>query len=437
MSSSIATDPAFSGPPLFVAVCGSSGVGKTTFVDALTARFPHRFRRAKSVTTRKRREGEGLAEYDFISEADFENLIEAGSLLNTDRVHGNWYGISAEQVRATVALGLIPVKEMAAKNVAQLGAHGLLPIIAYIEAPSPVTVRPGRDATDEAELGTMPTAEIVSFRVMREEQGAAEMGEQFRRWMDAALVMGGMGAAARTHSLAWDDENRIGYDAIAPEFTEDLRVTTAYFHTLSGPFWLEMRDNRLIGQGSYLEVAPGRGWLADYLDLPPHYSYRGLELSQVMRRLNPRADQIDIGSAASMPYRSATFDGVLGSLVDPFLNASFLAEAHRVLRPGGWLAFTTPASDWAMALRGEVGAYQTTFVRSDGSPTNVGSACSDPTQLREALGILGFANVQVTGVGVTRDTIAAAPAVKAALDRLPPAIRELAVVTTCIAEKAK
>lgn len=435
MSSFIATESGTPSQPLFIAVCGSSGVGKTTLVEALVRGRPDRFRRARSFTTRSKRDGEDATEYDFVSRVDFQILAGTEQLLNADLVHGNWYGISGEDVRTTLAAGLIPVKEMAAKNVVQLQARGLQPLIVHVVSSDPVPLRPGREA-DQAELGAAPGTEIASVRILRDGQSPSSMSEQLERWLDAALVMGAVGATARTHSADWDEDNRLGYDAIAQEFTDELRVTTAYFHHLSTPFWRWVRDRWLAEGETYLEVAPGRGWLTDILEWTRKHGYRGLELSAVMRSLNPRASQIDLGSAASMPYGREAFTGVFGSLVDPFLNANFLAEAMRVLKPGGWLALTTPAAEWATALRGDTGFYQTTFVRSDGSSTTVGSACISSSQLQSALSLLGFVNIEISEIKIAKDATGLPPAITAAMNRLPPGARELSVVTTCMAEKS-
>lgn len=421
--------------PLFVAVCGPSGVGKTAFVNALVNRFPNRFRRAKSVTTRPRREGEGSNEYEFINETEFRVLAGSGRLLNTDEVHGNWYGISADDVMGTVEDGMIPVKEMAAKNVVQLRTRGFEPIVVEIESSEPIVGRPGRDETDLAELGSAVTDQLATVRLLREGQTPEALAEHFDRWLNAALALDVLGSSTVAHSPGWEASNRTGYDAIAPEFSDDLRVTTAYFHQLSTPFWYKLRDERLIDGDAYLEVAPGRGWLVDLLEWSPRHGYRGLELSTVMRGLNPRSREIDIGSAARMPYRQNSFAGILGSLVDPFLNANFLTEAHRVLQPGGWLAFTSPASDWAKTLRGEKGAYETTFVASDGSSASVGSSCTDTVQLRQALTHLGFINIDISDLRVDRGTSGLPQAVQAAMDHLPLGRHDLSVVTTCLAEK--
>lgn len=435
MSSSIATEPQI--PRIFIAVCGLSGSGKTAFVDALTSRFPQKFQRAKSVTTRPRREGEGVTEYDFVSAEDFDILARNGQLLNTDLIHQNWYGISADAVRGTISANIVPVKEMAFKNVAQLRHRGFAPLIVEIQSLDPHQVRGSRGKDDALELGQSTDVEIPTVRLVREGQTPAQMAEGFFGWFEAAEVLGAFATAGGSHSPIWETKNRAGYDAIAPEFTDDLRVTTAYFHRLSEPFWANLCQSKIVEGGSYLEVAPGHGWLRDRLQWPSQHGYRGLELSPVMRSCNSHPTDIDLGSATAMPYPGSSFHGVMGSLVDPFLNANFLAEALRVLKPGGWLAFTTPASEWARALRGEAATYQTTFVRSDLSRADVGSACVPPADLHKALASLGFVNIEISSPHVSCSEPDLPPAVQMAFDCLPDGVTELAIVTVCLAEKPR
>jgi len=432
MSSSTATRPEFVGST-FVAVCGDSGIGKTSFVDALVEGFPHRFARAKSVTTRSRREGEGIREYDFINIGAFRGLHSSEQLLNADQVHGNWYGIVADDIARAIVAGQIPVKEMAAKNVVQLREYGIEPLIIHLASFDPIFGRSGRELTDKAELGPSSAGSVANLRLLREGKPPSLLAEAFVSWFDAALTMNALDSGGHTLSPEWEELNRSGYDYIAPEFTDDRRVTTAFFHRLSEPYWRDVW-RRLLPGGAYLEAAPGRGWLIEHLGWPPQCHYRGLELSDAMRSLNARANEIDIGTAAAMPYRAQSFDGVFGSLVDPLLTPNFLAEALRVLRPSGWLGFTTPAAEWAIALRGNSGAFQTTFVTGDGASTRVGSACCSAPALAEALRSIGFSRIEITSVEVMRGDVGLPPAVQEALQNVPNSQR-LPIITTCLAEK--
>ncbi len=105
--------------------------------------------------------------------------------------------------------------------------------------------------------------------------------------------------------------------AIAGDFTDDKRITTAYFINYLWNFgikpWAQIREG-----GNYLEVAPGRGWLIEAMGWTPAATYRGLEISTQMAELSVSPGRVDIGSATDMPYDAKTFHGVFGSLVDPF-----------------------------------------------------------------------------------------------------------------------
>ena len=104
------TDPA---PPeknrtqpgrLFV-VSAPSGAGKTTLCKAALARIPE-LRYSISYTTRRPRSGEqNHVAYHFIGREEFMRGIEAGRWAEWAKVHGNYYGTSAEFIRQQLASG--------------------------------------------------------------------------------------------------------------------------------------------------------------------------------------------------------------------------------------------------------------------------------------------------------------------------------------------
>lgn len=53
-----------------------------------------------------------------------------------------------------------------------------------------------------------------------------------------------------------------------------------------------------------------------------------------------------VADAFRLPSPAAVFDGVFGSLIDPFNLPALYAEVRRVLRPGGRFAFTVPDVTW-------------------------------------------------------------------------------------------
>lgn len=72
-------------------IVGPSGVGKTTLMDGLKV---YGFREAMSYTTRKCRGGSDINSYYFVTQQDFDELIENGELLEHVVFAGNSYGIS-------------------------------------------------------------------------------------------------------------------------------------------------------------------------------------------------------------------------------------------------------------------------------------------------------------------------------------------------------
>jgi guanylate kinase len=92
---------------LLVIVSGPSGVGKDTVIDALR-RLPDGDSRHYVVTctTRPRRpyEVDGV-HYQFLDAASFGALKASGGLLESNEVHGQWYGTPRAQVREALRAG--------------------------------------------------------------------------------------------------------------------------------------------------------------------------------------------------------------------------------------------------------------------------------------------------------------------------------------------
>jgi guanylate kinase len=93
--------------PMLVIISGPSGVGKDTIIAAMKER-DHRgeYHYVVTCTTRERRPGEidGIS-YRFVSRAQFQDLKDAGELLEANEVHGNWYGTPRDGVRQALSCG--------------------------------------------------------------------------------------------------------------------------------------------------------------------------------------------------------------------------------------------------------------------------------------------------------------------------------------------
>jgi guanylate kinase len=92
---------------MLVIISGPSGVGKDTIIDAMRLR-PHdpAYHYVVTCTTRARRPGEvdGI-DYQFMSREAFDEERAAGGFLESNEVHGNWYGTPRSQVRDALEAG--------------------------------------------------------------------------------------------------------------------------------------------------------------------------------------------------------------------------------------------------------------------------------------------------------------------------------------------
>lgn len=91
-----------------VVLSGPSAVGKSSVVRCLRERIPD-LHFSVSVTTRAPRPGEvDGVDYQFVSPARFQELIDRGALLEWAEIHGGLHrsGTLAEPVRAATAAGL-------------------------------------------------------------------------------------------------------------------------------------------------------------------------------------------------------------------------------------------------------------------------------------------------------------------------------------------
>lgn len=95
-------------PGKLVVISGPSGVGKSTVVKEVLARFPKNLRMSVSATTRPPRPGEqNGVDYHYLSQEEFTRRREAGEFLESVEVfgQGHWYGTLETEVRPSLEAG--------------------------------------------------------------------------------------------------------------------------------------------------------------------------------------------------------------------------------------------------------------------------------------------------------------------------------------------
>lgn len=115
------TEPRRPPQPRLTVVSGPAGVGKGTVVARLRAEHPEVFV-SVSATTRAPRSGEVDGEhYLFVSEEEFDELVETDALLEWALVHGAArYGTPVAPVRAALAAGREAILEIEVQGARQI-----------------------------------------------------------------------------------------------------------------------------------------------------------------------------------------------------------------------------------------------------------------------------------------------------------------------------
>ena len=90
---------------LLIVLSGPSGVGKDALLRKMKEqKYP--FHYVVTVTSRPRREGErDGVDYRFISQREFQQMIDNGDLLEWANVYGNYYGVPRKEIGQALSKG--------------------------------------------------------------------------------------------------------------------------------------------------------------------------------------------------------------------------------------------------------------------------------------------------------------------------------------------
>jgi guanylate kinase/ubiquinone/menaquinone biosynthesis C-methylase UbiE len=372
--------------PAPILFSGPSGIGKTTLIHRLINAHPELYARPVSLTTRQRREGEGDAEYRFVTVEEFERFIAEGKLANSDTVYGNLYGITTESLQNLCEQSLCPVKEVRPENHHKIRAEfprTLSVLLTSLRPPSfdGDRAREERMLSDRDYFSTLDHDQFDLIFPVPDLPLLAAGAEHLHTSLACLLTIGGDYPPASQI----DRTNRTNYALVMPEFHDATRPTTANFHDLTRKFWGRIAESVTPG-AAILELGVGNGWLMGAARWP-EMSYRGVD---IISSANP---QISVASCRELPFESESFDYIVASLADPFLFPAALREIHRIMKPGAIFAFTSPAREWSELLRKGEARNQTTFRLKSGEEAQVYSFCIDNTWFDTVLPLCGFRRI--------------------------------------------
>jgi SAM-dependent methyltransferase len=131
---------------------------------------------------------------------------------------------------------------------------------------------------------------------------------------------------------AWTELARAGYDVY-----RDFLNTPAFFESLPDVAGLSGLDIG-CGEGHNTRLLAGRGARVTAVDI----SERFIAHARRAEAEDPRGIEYRVASAVDLPFPEATFDFATAfmSLMDVPETDRVVAEAYRVLRPGGFLQFS-------------------------------------------------------------------------------------------------
>lgn len=144
------------GRPFPLVIAAPSGAGKTSLAHALVQRHPGEMTFSISATTRARRERERAGkDYYFVDDAEFDEMIESGELIEWAEVHGRRYGTPRRGVREAMAAGKVVVLDIDVQGARQIRRAFDDAVLVFILPPSAAELNrrlTGRGSEGEAEV---------------------------------------------------------------------------------------------------------------------------------------------------------------------------------------------------------------------------------------------------------------------------------------------
>jgi guanylate kinase len=96
-----------------IVIEGPSGTGKDTIIKKLIEKFPDKYEKITSYTTREKRDGEIDGQvYNFIDRQTFKDKFENGEIFEFTKRHGSYRGMSKSLINKIIDNGKIALKDV-------------------------------------------------------------------------------------------------------------------------------------------------------------------------------------------------------------------------------------------------------------------------------------------------------------------------------------
>ena len=117
-------------------VSGPSGGGKTTLAKSMLDRLDN-LRFSVSCTTRTPRDGEiDGKDYRFISQEEFEQMVESGQFVEHALVHGNYYGTPVDEFENARTAGVDLLLDIDVQGASQIRKNYPNAVFCFVLPPS-------------------------------------------------------------------------------------------------------------------------------------------------------------------------------------------------------------------------------------------------------------------------------------------------------------